>query len=184
MSRTHGRIVTAIWADREFTALNAASQHLYLAFITSPQLSYAGVIDYIPGRLTGLARDLNAAKVARAVDRLEAARFAVVDRNTAELLIRSYVRHDGILAQPNVMRATAKAARLIVSPRIRRAFDAELARLHAEAPDARGWQGLREDFPDVYPEPLDEPLPEPLPEPFLEPVGNSPSPFPLPLSTS
>src|SRR5699024_3338647 len=52
MARDHGRILTAIWSDDDFRRLTVGAQHLYLMLVTDPGLSYAGVTDWRPNRIT------------------------------------------------------------------------------------------------------------------------------------
>lgn len=143
MAREHARLQCAIWQDADFIALPAAAQRLYMLALSSPELSYAGVVPYTPSRWSRLAPDTTAAQVRRHVALLADARFVVVDESTEEMLIRTYVRHDGILRSPNVTVAMTKAAHRIVSPVIRRAFMRELVRLHRADEDSPAWRSDR-----------------------------------------
>lgn len=150
MARDHGRIQTAIWRDPEFRALSGAAQSTYFTCLSQESLTYAGVLDYFPGRIANLSKDGTEAKVERAVKELEAARFLVVDRTTAELLIRSFVRHDGVLDRENMGKATVRALVKVISLPIRSAIQSELARLYQERPGLSGWKG----FAALHPEEL------------------------------
>lgn len=152
MARDHARIGVDIWDDPEWTALTSLQQTVYLALISARGLSYCGVLPLIPARLARVARDLSVRKVTAALDALEAGRFLVIDHDTAEILVRSYVRHDGLLKQPNVTKALVSALRKVDSARIREAVKVELARLLAEQPDARGWGGYRAMDPEGFAE--------------------------------
>lgn len=150
MARDHGRIKTKIWNDDDFLALKVAEQHLYMALLTNKGLSRCGVADYIPSRFDHLASDLSAAKITKAVAGLTAARFLVVDERTQELLLRSYVRHDGVLDRLNMGKAVGTAFEAIVSPQIRRAVGAELARIMRDDPELSGWVGLAATSPIAH----------------------------------
>lgn len=142
MARDHARIKTSIWNDPDFLALRVAEQHLYLALASNKGLSRCGVIDYIPSRFDHLADDLTAPRFMKAIGGLRSARFVVLDERTQELLLRSYVRHDGVLDRVNMGKATGTAFEAVVSPIIRKAIGDELSRLMHEEPDLPGWAGL------------------------------------------
>lgn len=150
MARDHARVKTSIWDDPDFIALRVNEQHLYLALMSNKGLSRAGVVDYIPSRFDKLAADLTAPKFIRAISGLSAARFVVLDERTQELLLRSYVRHDGVLDRVNMGKAVGTAFEAIVSVRIRRAIGDELARLMKDEPDLAGWTGLAATSPNAH----------------------------------
>lgn len=150
MARDHARIKVRIWNDPDFRALDVAGQHAYLMLTSQPSLTYCGVMDYIPGRLAVLSRSNTDAKVAAAIKTLERARFAVVDRKTHEVLVRSYVRHDGVMERVNMGKAVARALEKVVSNTLRDAILTELGRLYAEEPKLHGWVGFREIDPDAF----------------------------------
>jgi hypothetical protein len=112
-------------------------------------LSYAGIIDYRAGRFAALAKDLTARKVEAAIRELEAARFVIIDRETEELLVRTYVRHDGVLDRTNMGKAVGRALVKIVSLTLNRAVIDELARHYGDKPTLAGWDGLADLYPDV-----------------------------------
>src|SRR5690606_35065311 len=56
-------------------------------------------------------------------------RFIVVDYDTEELLIRSFIRNDGVWKQPKVLAIALEEAEQVASPRLRRAIAVELKRL-------------------------------------------------------
>jgi hypothetical protein len=60
---------------------------------------------------------------------LEAARFIVMDDETEELLIRSFIRNDGVWRMPKVMGAMVSGALEISSKRLQRALLAEVDRI-------------------------------------------------------
>lgn len=142
MARDHARIKLAIWDDGDFLALKIAEQHTYMMLASSPGLSWCGVIDYIPSRFDHLADDMTPAKFVKAIAGLRDARFVVLDDRTQELLLRTYVRHDGVLDRVNMGKACGAAFEAVVSRRIREAIGDELARLIKERPDLSGWTGL------------------------------------------
>lgn len=148
MARDHARIKTSRQRDTDWRALSAGAQWTYDAITTSEALTYVGVIDYRPGRIAALANGQTAKKVDAAVRELEDRRFVVVDWQTEELLIRTYVRHDGVLARINMGKAMGRSLAKVVSLDIREAIMSELARCFREDQKAQGWVGFAELFPD------------------------------------
>jgi hypothetical protein len=147
MARDHARVKTSIWRDPEFLALKVDEQHAYLMLMSNDGLSYCGVVDYIPSRFEHLAADMSARKFTKAVNGLIAARFILLDERTQELLLRTYVRHDGVLDRVNMGKATGTAFEAVVSRLIKRAIGVELARLLSEQPGLPGWAGLASTSP-------------------------------------
>ena len=150
MARDHARLLLSIWSDPDWVTLTAAQQHAYLALVSSEDLSYCGVAPLIPARYQHISSDMTPRRFMAAVDGLEARSFVVTDRDTVEVLVRSYVRHDGLIKQPNVTKAMVTALRRVHSQRIAEAVWAEIARLYADDPGAKGWKGFAEAFPEGW----------------------------------
>ena len=129
MARSHARITTSIWADREFTRLTALSQRLYFLLLSQPNLSHAGVLPLTIRRWTLLSGDRDEDAIRAALTELDGHRFIVVDYDTEELLIRSFIRNDGVWKQPKVLAIALEEAEQVASPRLRRAIAVELQRL-------------------------------------------------------
>lgn len=150
MPRDHARMKVSIWDQEDFRSLDDVAQNMYHKLCEQRRLSYCGVLDYIPGRLAVLTRGSNEAKVKTAIKQLERARFVVVDNATHEILVRTYVRHDGVFDRANMGKAVARALEQVVSAKIRDAVLTELGRLYAEQPKLHGWVGFRELSPDAF----------------------------------
>ncbi|MGH6979154.1 MAG: hypothetical protein ACRED4_07670 [Brevundimonas sp.] len=149
MPRDHARIKTARAHDLDWRDLTQEAQWTYDAIVTQEGLSHAGVIDYRPGRIAALAKNGTVRKVETAVKTLEDARFVVVDRLTEELLVRSFVRHDGVFDRANMGKAVGRAFAKVVSTTVRQALIAEMARHYRDNPGLAGWHGMRDLYPDV-----------------------------------
>lgn len=152
MARDHARIQVSIWSDPDFRALGADAQRMYLVILSQARLTYCGALDYLPSRLAVLADDETADSVETAVKRLEDARYVVVDRDTHELLIRTFVRHDGLLGSPNVTKAMLKDRATLLSEPLRHVLDDELRRAYREDPKLAGWKGFKAAEPDLFAE--------------------------------
>jgi hypothetical protein len=150
MARDHARIYVSIWSNEDFRNLPTTAQNMWFTILSQPRLSYCGVLDYLPTRLARLAKDSTVPKVQRAIGVLENAKFAITDPDTGELLLRTFVRHDGLLDQPNMAKAMAKDYETVLSPVIQAAIESELARAFHEGPDMKGWVALESRYPNLY----------------------------------
>lgn len=150
MTRDFFPLKTAIWADDEFRALRPQQQHAYFLIGSQGPITACGVFPLPVRRLTKMAAGLTTDYLQAQVDLLAQARFMVVDWDTDELLIRSYMRHDGLLKMGD--RPAKRIARdfpLIESGRISDAVLDELRRLFQESPKFPGWKGIRSESPDL-----------------------------------
>lgn len=155
MARDRAQVKLTIWEDEDFRALTVGAQHLYFHLMTSLKLDYAGVTDWRPGRIAAHASDLTSEDVIGSAKELAEQRFIVIDEATEEVLLRSFIRHDGILENPNLAVAMRKAWAACASPRLRAVVLRELHRLHDDEPELKGWGRVSEL--------LDKPLPN-IPE--------------------
>ena len=129
MARQHGRTLTSIWTDNDFISLPGLAQRMYLFLLSQPDLSHAGLLPLRARRWAAKTPGTTADDIENELAILDEARFVVVDYDTEELLIRTFVRNDGVYKQPKVMLRMREDARLIESPILRAAFRAELERL-------------------------------------------------------
>ncbi|MBA3654567.1 MAG: hypothetical protein H0W70_10280 [Actinobacteria bacterium] len=109
--------------------------------LTQPGLTMCGVVSYTPKRWARLSAGLTPKAVEKAVEELVASRYVIVDRDTEELFVRSFVKNDGVLRSPNLETSMWRAYGDIISPAIREAF----------------LKGLPEGLRKPFPEPLTEP---------------------------
>lgn len=122
-------IGTAIWNEPSIRALPYAQQHAYMLAYTQADLSRCGVLAYRPKRWAGFASDLSVRHLRKQFDALHQSRHVVLDDDHEELLIRTYVGHDGLLAQPLVVAAMVRDFAEVNSPIVRLAVLTELRRL-------------------------------------------------------
>ena len=142
MAREHTKIYLSVWDDDDFTALSAHQQWTYWALCMSPDLSYCGVLPNLPKRTAALASDQNPRKVQAALEVLARQRFIVMDDETDEVLVRAHIRRDGVLKQPNIIRAMNKAFDKVRSEALRKVICEEVAR------------AIEEGFPEGFAEPF------------------------------
>ena len=120
MSRKYAEVQVAIWDEADFIALDEDAQRLYFVLMTRIDLSLAGVISWNPGRIAQLAKNSTSASITKAAKKLEMARFVVIDRDTDECLIRTQVRHDGVLSRgPKLAGGVLTAWRAIYSRKLK-----------------------------------------------------------------
>ncbi len=129
MARAAARILTSIWHDEAFLRLDARAQWLYLLLLSQPDLNHLGVLTLAVGRWASRARGTTEADVEKALAALEEAEFVVVDRAAHQLLIRTFIRHDGVYKQPNVLRAAKACIPTLYSGVLAEATITELDRL-------------------------------------------------------
>lgn len=143
MARGHGRILTSIWEDDDFTGLLQEEQWLYLFLLSQPNLSHAGIIPMTLKRWAGKARGLRDSGVRRSIDALEERGFVVVDHFEEELFVCGYFRHAGIGGQPRVVAAAYDAITRSASFALRGISSVELSGSVAKAPQRSAPRGLR-----------------------------------------
>lgn len=140
MAREYARIVTAIWGDKDFKALDAKAQRLYVLILSQPDLTMCGIITPALARWSSTCSDGSLRTTKAAIKDLTDKRFLIMDDDTDELWVRSFVHHDLNLKIPNVWVGMSKGFDSISSDSIRCQFLKE----------------LRKGFPKGFPDVLDE----------------------------
>jgi len=123
------RLMRNIWTDQEWLDLSAASKIVYVQLISQPNISKAGVLPTVLRRWASMYPDLDVEDIAASVEDLTARGFVVVDEDTQELLVRTYMRYDEMFTQPNGRKAIASAYDEIVSDALKRIVRDELSAL-------------------------------------------------------
>ena len=140
MARSHAVLLFSIWDDIEFLALSANARWTFVMLFGEPALTQAGVAGIrrnVWQEWTGLSE----VDYMDAEKELEASTFIVVDDHYGELLVRSYIRNDGVADRPNVLKSAISSAKNVRSRTIRRAIAVELRRLPPRRPDVVNDQG-------------------------------------------
>ena len=125
----YGKIFKRVWGDADFKALTCQQQLLYLKLVSQTDISLAGVLTMATIRWAGQTAGVTDKDIARTLAELEAARFIVCDRETQEVLVRSYVRNDLGWRSSKTMKAVKAAVGRILSPRLRGVISAELLKV-------------------------------------------------------
>jgi hypothetical protein len=188
MAREFAQIKLAIWADDDWRDLSPLARYLYLTLLTSPTLSHCGVADWRPARI-GSLNGMDPADVEAFGAELIEALYLVVDEESEEVLIRSFIRNDGLMKQPKMAVAMASAHAGVASRDIRGVVVHELRRLRTDFPNLHGWGsekaadllGMRSVDPSTYPlgkgnrTPIGKGSPTPAPTPATNTSRLSPS---------
>ncbi len=140
MARDRAMINIDIWSDAEFRDLTAGAQSLYFKLTSHPKLDYCGCVEFHPGRLAAMSREMTSGDVMVAAQELADKFFCVFDQSTDEVLVRSWVRHDGVMKQPRLAVSMSKAYGAIASNKIRAVVVHELQRLKKKEPDLTAWK--------------------------------------------
>ncbi|MCF3939930.1 hypothetical protein [Gordonia tangerina] len=155
----------SIWRNKEFVARSVEAQRCYMMLLAQKDINNAGVQPLMIRKWARACADTTEDDIVRALDELQAHRFLCYDTDTEELFIRTFIRNDGIIKQPNVMKNALRVAEQTESPILRKALAAELDSLRRS--DAS--EAASRILPDNA---------ETLPEPFnpsgtpLEPCGD------------
>lgn len=176
MARSEARIFTDIWDDGDFLSLSAGAQRLYLFLVSQSDLAHDGVIALRERRWSRTAAGQSTATTAAELAELSDARFVVLDEDTEELLIRSFMRRDGVYRQPNLLVAARRHLKLVVSRVIRSAIADELRRMLSLA-DIRDRskavvQAMLADLHEPEPNPSDYPSRNPSATPTRGALGD------------
>ncbi|WP_087484912.1 hypothetical protein [Brachybacterium massiliense] len=143
MASDRAYINRGIWNDADHRQLTLEAQHLYYMLLTHPTLSYVGVVDWRPNRLTPFARGLTVQRIEAAAAELSAGLYVVIDEATEEVLIRSWVKHDGVLKQPRLAVSMANAYTRTASNELRGVIVHELRRQREAHPEYACWEDKR-----------------------------------------
>lgn len=185
MARTYARVKTGIWADDDFRSLPLEAQHLYFVLLTSNSLNYCGVTDWRPVRIAAAALGWSPEEVTTAGCILAERHYVVIDEATEEVLIRSFIRNDGFMAQSTVAASMVRAYGQIASSKLRGVVVFELNRLYEKHPEFNGW-GSGKDLlqnPAINPfdevtddlvcDPISHPLCHPIDDPISHPIADT-----------
>jgi len=140
MPRDYAQIRQDMWSDDRWRGLTPMAQWLYMLLLSDPRLTYAGVTDWHPGKLSQRAKECTGRDVLIAAAELSDDHFIVIDEETEEVMIRSYLKHDPLMRNPRLAVTMAKDFGAVASNKIRAAIVWELQRLKKAEPDLPAWE--------------------------------------------
>ncbi|WP_188491950.1 hypothetical protein [Williamsia phyllosphaerae] len=131
---------TDIWGNDDWLDLTVDAQNLYMMLYTSPALSLCGAADWHVGRLCNRAADWTPAKIERAAEELSERLFLIIDTETDECLLRSWVKHDGLWRTPNMAVSVTNARADLASRTLRGVIVHEVRKLRDAEPESTSWE--------------------------------------------
>lgn len=121
MARSHGIIYTSIWdPENDFRRLPFAAQWAYTMLLTQPEISPVGVMKLDWKNWAANAADIDQDELRDLLELLAAHEYIVLDHDTDELWIRTFMFHDKIFKQPQVAIAAARSVGSVRSLTLRR----------------------------------------------------------------
>lgn len=128
MPRDHGRILCAIWRDKDFRALSVEAQRLYMLLLSQPNVNNAGVLPLQVSKWAKGCDGTKASDIEAALEELASQNYVFYDDDTEEALVRSYMRNDGVMAHKYIWKNALKCCEAVESPILREVLAAELTR--------------------------------------------------------
>lgn len=119
MARSYARIDVQRFHDEDWRALTLPQKAVFDMMLTHPKLTLCGALDLKYGSLAGYSPDLDVDALSGILAALVDARFIAVDWDTDEAVIRTFVRHDGVLQNQNLGRGMWSAWVAVESPELR-----------------------------------------------------------------
>lgn len=160
MSGAFAKTHRTIWRDPDFRDLTIWAQWLYWHLFSSPRLTWCGVLDWKPRAVLKATQSLTQDALEDALHELRESYFIVLDDDTEELIVRSFVRSDAVHKQPKLMSALSTAFAGIESDLIAGVLSWELQRLKSEEPNLAGWGEVEKVLRTPPCNPSSIPLPE------------------------
>jgi hypothetical protein len=162
MANSAGMLKESIWRDKEFRALPRTAQATYAQLLSQKELDRAGIEPLQVSKWVKGCDELTEADLWVDLKLLVERRFIVIDEETDELFVRSYMRHSELTKYPQYVKNALRCAGLVGSELIRHELAIELRRLRNKDATAKAAE-------------IDPGLT--VPEPFSNPSGTVPEPF-------
>lgn len=128
MARSYAKILLSIWSDPDFIDRTVNAKLAYFALVSQPKLTPAGCIALQPSKWAKTVTNGDSEAILNALHELLVYRFVLIDDDTEELLVRSFIRHDGGTRNPNLRKSILSAVSNIESPDLRAAAEVEFRR--------------------------------------------------------
>lgn len=176
MARSYSNTSTKIWRDPEHRALSLDEQYGLHLLSTQPDISAAGALPLTIRRWAAMSQGNTVERLRAALDGLQRAGQIVMDEETEEVLVCSFLRDDKGYSNPKRRPSIIDAAGEIVSLALRRALATEFRRVGLPVdclglpPEPDGPQPGRDRQSDSHSDRQSDPYPQeradtPPPEP-------------------
>ena len=152
MAREYSKVKLSIWNDPDFRTRTADGQGLYFTMLTNPGITSCGVVEWRESKLIKYSADMTVSRLREAAWNLGEVGLIAVDPDTEEALVRSFVRHDGVLQSPNMTLAMVREHGTIASLKLMALVSKEVRRAFDEHPDWKGFtpsEPVRKQFPEA-----------------------------------
>jgi hypothetical protein len=160
MARKYTRLKLSVWDDTDFITLSDGAQRCYWMLCSQKTLSFAGVIPLQAKKWARLAANTATEDIEAHLAELVDARFLLVDDHSEEVLVRTFIKHDGGATNPNLSKAISTAIAKIESARLREIAQAEFDKARnpqvtdpdegpSEDPEQGAYEGLPEGLPEA-----------------------------------
>jgi hypothetical protein len=132
-ARQYGKLLKTNWREDAWTSLTADAQWLYAFLVSQPTTDAAGVFPIRISKWAKGAADMTVERVSAAAKLLTDRGVIVVDHDTEEGLLRSYIRDDW--AGDNIFKGALGRATQAQSPRLRATLLYEIRNLGRQLKD-------------------------------------------------
>lgn len=133
MARTFGKFACSMWqTGSEYRSLPRDAQWLYELLFSQASITPAGCLPLQPTKWANCASDTTVGDVRNALAMLVDRRYVLVDEDTEELMVRTFINHDGAVNNPKLVKAIEAAVPRIESARLRAAAADQLAKALVE----------------------------------------------------
>lgn len=121
MARSFAKVYVSTWdVGSDFYDLSVDAQWLYWTLLSHPSLSPAGVLPLQPRKWARRARGMTERRVLAALrELLDTGQKVIVDEQTEELAIRTYLKADKGWRTPNVLKSIHSSIKAIESDALR-----------------------------------------------------------------
>ena len=163
----------SIWEpSNAFRTLSRGAQWTYLMLISQPQINNLGMLVYAPEKWVRMSPALTVEELEADLLELQQRWYIVVDSAVAELLVRSFIRHDKVWSQPKLVANARQLIREVESTEIlemltsRHPWLDEPAWLQGRSYTSLAEQWQKHDRDTIAAHEADKPLSSPQETPF------------------
>lgn len=135
MAREHANLSLDIWSDPDFQELPPSQQRLYMLLFSQKTINNAGVLPMQVSKWAKGSKHTTVAEIEADLAALESRRYVLADRDTEEVLVRSYIRRDGVAKHKYLLKNALTVAKRTESRVLRSALAVELRRLGSPEAD-------------------------------------------------
>jgi hypothetical protein len=176
VAREYAKVMLTIWNDPDFQLRDTDAQWLYFVMLTYPTLNACGVMEWREPKLVKRSAGMTVQRLREAAWQLGDVGLIAVDPDTEEALVRSFVRHDGVLKSPNMVKAMVREHGEIASMKVKALVSREVRRAFREHEEWKGREAAEpvlKQFPEADGNPF-----EMVPSWFRKGSDSVPSEFP------